>query len=403
METKNLPVNIQSFTQIMQDAPKVLERNILSVSKAKNNGTALLDTVESNGGIDNDELDEQVSEFVDKVKVTIKEMNTRRSGLTQLLTAVAKQFTTLENEIDVKSPASIAFKLQTERNKYAAKKLEEQKKREEEARKAQLIENEKIQYRADLTLLLENAYSKYVEKHIAYINAIFDKITLENYYAQAKAINDINTAFSWTDFVQNVKDNIETFYMSADTRTKIKNEVAHNKKLELNERYKFEIEDLKAALIERLPSKKQELEQLEALRLQDESAAREAEAEQKRREAAERTRREEERKKTGLEATQKVVEQKATAEAQSLFDMSAAAMPITPVNAKVEKKIEVLNPSGFMLVYQRWFQGEGMNLPMSELEKIHKKMITYCEKLANKEDDMIKSPLIKYVDSVKAK
>lgn len=403
METKNLPVSIENFTQIMQTAPNVLQRNQLSVSKATAHGQALLDTIESVGGINDEELDASAAEFIEKVKVTSKEMNARRSPLTQLLSAFAKNFTTLENEIDIKNPSTVGFRLQEERNKYAAKKLAEQRRREEEARKRQMQDNERIQYKADVTLLIDNAYSRYVEKHIAYINGIFERVTIENYNEQAKMLTDVNTAFSWTDFVQHVQDNIQTFYMDAETRKAIKNEVATVKKRELTDRYKFEIDDLKSELIERLPSKRQELEQLEVLRQQDAEKAREAEAEQKRREEADRLKREEERRKADEEVKKKAEADKAIAETQSLFDMSAATMPVTPVNAKVEKKIEVLNPSGFMLVYQRWFQGEGANLPMAELEKIHKKMITYCEKLANKEDETIKSPLIKYVDSVKAK
>lgn len=269
METNNsnLPVNIESFTQIMQGAPAVLERNQLSVSKANSAGQALVDTVDGMGGINSDELDEKVAEYINNVKVTVKSMNTRRAPLTQLLTAVAKKFTTLENEIDLKNTASLAYKLQEARNKYAAEKLAEQKRREAEARKVQMFENEKIQYKADVTLLLENAYNLYVTKHINYINGLFERVTLENYNAQAKALNETSTAFSWTDFVQTVKDNIQTFYIDAATRTTIKNSVATEKKHEFANRYKFEIEDLKTALIERLPSKKKELEELEVLRL----------------------------------------------------------------------------------------------------------------------------------------
>ena len=73
--------------------------------------------------------------FIDKVKVTVKNMNERRSPITQLLTQVAKSFTVLESQIDLKTAGSIANKLQAERNKYAAKKLEEQKKAAEEARR----------------------------------------------------------------------------------------------------------------------------------------------------------------------------------------------------------------------------------------------------------------------------
>lgn len=60
-------------------------------------------------------------------------MNKRRKPLTQLLATVSKSFTSLESAIDIKSVTTIPYKLQQARNRYAAKKLAEQKRREEEA------------------------------------------------------------------------------------------------------------------------------------------------------------------------------------------------------------------------------------------------------------------------------
>jgi hypothetical protein len=63
----------------------------------------------------------------------------------------------------------------------------------------------------------------------------------------------------------------------------------------------------------------------------------------------------------------------------------------------------VNNPKGFLDLYQMWFVGEGASLSISELEKIHKKMITFCEKKANKDKEFIYSAFVEYVDDVKAK
>ena len=50
-----------------------------------------------------------------------------------------------------------------------------------------------------------------------------------------------------------------------------------------------------------------------------------------------------------------------------------------------------------------WFMREGINMSMEDLEKIHKKMISYCEKTANKDGERIQSAFVKYVDDVTAK
>lgn len=56
------------------------------------------------------------------------------------------------------------------------------------------------------------------------------------------------------------------------------------------------------------------------------------------------------------------------------------------------------------MLYQMWFTGKGISMTNEELEKAHKKFISYCEKQANKDGgELIQSPFVKYVDDVKAK
>lgn len=403
-ENNNLPVNTQEFANIMQTAPAVLTRNEKSVFACNTAGKTLLDTIESLGGINNDEFDKEVSEYIKKVKVTVEEMNTRRKPLTQLLQAVTKRFTSLESEIDLKTAESIPSKLQKLRDQYAARKLAEQKAKEEAARRAQAIENEKASYKADITVLLDNAYSSYVENHISYINGLYERTTLDNYGDQLKKLTEVSALFVWANFVQSVKDNITTYYLSADVRTGIKNEVATSKKSEYSERYPFEIEDLKVSLIERMPSKRKALEEEYILRQQDAEAAAKAEEARKTREAEQTRKAEEERKRQEEETKRKVEAEKQAAEAQAAFNFMNEAAPVSQVKAKVKKKIVVNNPRGFVEIYQLWITKEGFNLPIPELEKIHKKMISFCEKEANKDGgEIIKSAFVQYEDDVKAK
>lgn len=407
METNNnsnLPIKPEEVNNIIQTIPALLQRNDMSVLNCNKAGKALLDTIEGSQGIDSDELDTVVSDYISKVKITVTNMNERRKPITQMLTAVSKMFTTMESQIDLKTVGSIPYKLQEARNKYAAKKLAEQKKREEEARRVQMAENEKASYKADITLLLDNTYNSYVEKHINTLNGIFSRITLPTYNNVARQIKEASTAFVWTDFASYVSDKIVTYYMDANTRKGIKNEVATLKKKEFTERYAFELEDLKQSIIDRLPSRRKEMEEQEELSRTNAEAAAKAEADRKQREAEEHAKQEQERKKREEEAKAKAAADKAVAEVQAAFDFSAACIPDTPANAKVTKKIKVTNPTGYMLLYQMWFTKEGQNMTNDDLEKAHKKMITFCEKQANKDGgETIKSPFIQYVDDVKAK
>ena len=241
-QNNNLPFKANEVISILQTAPDILARNEASVSACTNAGKTLLDTIEGNGGIGTDEIDTAVQEYLAKSKKTVENMNNRRKPLTQMLTAISKRFTTLEGSIDAKSKGTIPYLLQMERNKYAAKKLEEQKRREEEARQKQLVENEKAQYRADITVLLDTTYAAYVEKHINALNGIFNRASLATYGDVCRQITQTSTGFSWTDFVKNVVDNKQTFYMDGETRKAIKNEIAILKKKEYSDRYAFEIE-----------------------------------------------------------------------------------------------------------------------------------------------------------------
>lgn len=402
-QANNSLIKVEEFNQIMQSAPATLQRNQASVSACNQTGQALLDTIEAEEGISSDELDATVSEYLEKTKITVENMNKRRKPLTQLLATVSKSFTSLESAIDIKSVTTIPYKLQQARNKYAAKKLEEQKKREAEARRIQLTENEKAQYKADITLLLDTTYANYVSRHIKALSGMYDHATLASYNDVCRQIKEANVTFNWTDFANNVKDTFQTFYMDAATRTGIKNELASIKKVEYTKRYSFELEDLKQSLIDRLPSLRKQLEEQEELRRTNAVEAARQE-EQRRKEQQEQLRKqEEERKRREAEAKAKAEAEKAAAEVQAAFDFSAASMPSTPTKAKVKKKIQITNPQGFLQVYQMWFTREGINMSMEDLEKVHKKMITYCEKVVNKDGEQIQSAFVKYVDDVTAK
>ncbi len=402
-QNNNLPFKANKVVNILQAAPGILTDNETRVTRCSNAGKSLLDTINATNGINSDEVDGQVQKFIEASKQTLKRINGSRTPITQMLTAISKRFTSLESEIDVKTSGTIPYKLQQARNEYAAKKLEEQKKREAEARRIQLAENEKAQYKADITLLLDTTYANYVSRHIKALSGMYDHATLASYNDVCRQIKEANVTFNWTDFANNVKDTFQTFYMDAATRTGIKNELASIKKVEYTKRYSFELEDLKQSLIDRLPSLRKQLEEQEELRRTNAVEAARQE-EQRRKEQQEQLRKqEEERKRREAEAKAKAEAEKAAAEIQAAFDFSAASMPSTPTKAKVKKKIQITNPQGFLQVYQMWFTREGINMSMEDLEKVHKKMITYCEKVVNKEGEEIKSAFVKYIDDVTAK
>lgn len=401
-ENSNLPFKANEVESLLATAPDTLSRNELSVSACKNAGQTLLDTVESTGGITSDEMDNEIQSYLSKTKKTIDNMNIRRKPITQMLAAISRRFTSLESDIDIKSYGTIPFRLQQERNKYAAKKLEEQKRREEEARRKQMEENEKASFRADVSLLLDNSFAGYVESRKNALRDAMNNATLSSYNQTCDIIKYASVKFEWNDYVQHVHCDLHTLYIPQEERDNIKKAVARDKKAEYERTYLKEMSEIRQQLIDRLPSLKKQLEEQEVLRRTNAEEAERVAAERKAKEAEERMKLEAERRLKETEAKAKAEAEKAAAEVQAAFDFGSSGTE-TDVKAKVKKKIQITNPQGFLAVYQLWFTREGINLSMDELEKIHKKMIGFCEKAANKDGEQIQSAYVRYVDDVTAK
>ncbi|WP_321331821.1 hypothetical protein [uncultured Bacteroides sp.] len=394
-------IKVEAFTSIMQTAPDSLNRNQASVENSNNAGQTLIDTIESCGGM-TDELDVKVSEYLGKIRITKTKMEERRKPITQIFDQVRNVFTTLEKNIDIKDKTTVPGKLSFMRDQYATKKLEEEKKRKAETLRRQNIENEKVTYKASLEMAISRHFNDYFNSNSALLSQIWKSLNYSNFAEKENIIREWSLMYP-SEHYKMFRDTVSTYYLDPITKTNIQTEVATGKYEALVQQYKFDMEDLRQSFIDRLPSRQKEIMEIEALRKVNEQEAEKKEHERREREDMERKQRE-------LEAAQAQAKQEAVSAAaaqvsqmNNLFDASAATVTSTPVKAKVTEKIQILHPAGILEIYQMWWADEGQSLPIDELEKIHKKMITFCEKKANKDDEHIKSNYIKYVDDVKAK
>lgn len=402
-QTQNLPIKVEEFTSIIQTAPDILSTNKQSVLRCNNAGQGLLDTIESNGEIESDELDAKTAEFISKAKITVKKMNERRSPLTQLLTRVSKEFTTLEAEINHTNKDSITAKLQLHRNKYAEKKLAEIKAKEEAARKQRERENEKKEYRSDLTMSLEAHYSKYLDMQSEHLYNLFNDITLNNFDSNSKEIENFSTEYNAKEHFSKFTDSFLSVHLTEDDKKAIKKEVVPQMMKSCTTRYADNIQDIKDDLILKLSSRKRELQEIEELKQKDAEAAKRATEAANKRKAEEAAKREAERKKQEEDDRLKAQAKAAEEEMLKSFENTAEMVPTSAPEAKVTKKIKVNDPKGFLEIYQMWFLSDGMEMSIPELEKIHKRMITTCERRANKHGEQLTSAFVEYIDDVKAK
>lgn len=393
-------IKVEEFTSLMKSAPDALGKNQKSIANCNSAGQAILDTIQGEGMTD--ELDAKAAEYLKKVNVTITNMKSRRAPVTQLFDRIRSIFTTDEKAIDPKDKSTIPGKIAAERDRYAALKREEERRKQQEMQRQANIEKEKGTYRLAIEQAINTHMSSYFAEQQKNLSHIWESITLATFELKEKSIRGWSTLYPREHF-DTFNQDITTYYLDAQTKANIKAEILSNKYSALSQQYKFDMEDLRQSFIDRLSSKKQELIEEEELRKKDAEAAAKAEAERKQRE-------EEERKQRELEIQQKEHEQQQKAESSiqsaqmnSLFATAAASVTTRTSKAKVTERIKILHPAGFLEIYQMWWINEGQNLTIEELEKIHKKMISFCEKKANSNDEMkIKSKYIRYEEEVKA-
>lgn len=393
-------IKVEEFTSLMKSAPDALGKNQKSIANCNSAGQAILDTIQGEGMTD--ELDAKAAEYLKKVNVTITNMKSRRAPVTQLFDRIRSIFTTDEKAIDPKDKSTIPGKIAAERDRYAALKREEERRKQQEMQRQANIEKEKGTYRLAIEQAINAHMSSYFVEQQKNLSRIWESITLATFELKEKSIRGWSTLYPREHF-DTFNQDITTYYLDAQTKANIKAEILSNKYSAFSQQYKFDMEDLRQSFIDRLSSKKQELIEEEELRKKDAEAAAKAEAERKQRE-------EEERKQRELEIQQKEHEQQQKAESSiqsaqmnSLFATAAASVTTRTSKAKVTERIKILHPAGFLEIYQMWWINEGQNLTIEELEKIHKKMISFCEKKANSDDEMkIKSKYIRYEEEVKA-
>ena len=344
-----------------------------------------------------DELDKTAATYLERTRRTVKAMTELRSPVTKLFDQVRKEFTALENDIDPTKAGTIPYQLQQLRNMYAAKKREEEdaKRRAEEAKRQADMARE--QYRNACEDDYRQKFNDLIVTRINELTDLNSSVNLDNY----KAVYDTVAGYAVelpADWCPPSSVRMP-FNLTADESRNIRGDVMRRLIGQFAEQYRSEIGDYRQEILDKLPSKKSELER--AAKASEEEAKRIAE-EIKKREAAELARKEAERIAREQEEAKKKEVQKAGAEAASLFDLAQATAPAYQPKTKVTKKIRILNPNGYMQVLMMWWAKEGSRMTDEELAKIFKKQISFCEKVANKDGEFISDGSVVYVDDVKA-
>ena len=397
MSNEIMIIRPENMREIMQAAPQCYELNRTSRDNCVNFGQNILHAIHQQGM--DDELDKQAAAFIEKARRTVKVMNERRSPVTKLFDQVRAAYTAVENEIDPTKTGTIGYQLQQLRNQYAAKKRAEEEKRLREEMERRRAEEAARKFRMDVEDDFKQKFQDLVNSTLNKITEVDNNLTLENYDNSLALLRSIKATTE-----DCVPAWIETLHTSrlipmgikvADVEKEIKQKLCK----QFCDQYLSEVGDTVDYTIDRLPSKKANLERM--AKANAEEAAR-IKAEMEARQKAEAERMEKERAAREAEEKRKAEMERGAAEMKSLFDGQAAVVGYQP-KTKVTKKINLLNPEGIMPILSLWWSKEGCTLTVEELAKMFKKQITFCEKLANKEDIFVRNESVEYIEEVKAK
>lgn len=387
--------NIQS---IVSAAPQSYSDNKLSCERCISAGQSILNTITASGGM-TDELDKEAALFIEKARKTVKKMNEKRSPVTKLFDDIRREFTVIENAIDPTKADTIPYKLQQYRNQYAAKKRAEEEKRRQEEYKRQQAEQARVKLRQDIEGDFKTQFQTYLNQSINWLTAKDSSVTLENYNTVYSEVKNFSASLP-ADWLQSLHTLIRIpGNVSVDELRQIETDTKERLGKQFTEQYTAEIQDNKDFILDRLPSKKANLERIAQTDAADAARAKAEMEERQRKEAQER---EAERKRREEEEKQKAEMARQQAEMSGLFAEQASMQNYQP-KVKVTQKIELLNPEGIMPILSMWWSKEGCTLSVEELSKLFKKQITFCEKLANKDNVYIENESVQYIDDVKAK
>lgn len=389
------PKNVQTLAEL---GPQSYKDNQLSHNRCLEAGKQLLERVQREGM--SDTLDMDIAKFIEKSKVTLKKMNSRRTPVTQLFDQIRKAYTSMENDVDPAKASTIPCQLQDIRNEYTRKKHEEEelRRREEAARMAR--EAAKVRYRTDVEEDYAVQFNSVVNKSINDLTDMDKQITLDNYEIIYDGIKNFKSELPDGWFQSVTSGAHRPAELSPEECRAIQANVMAGLVNRFKEQFAFEVQSTRDDILDRMPSKKIELQRMvkasaeEAARIKAEMEAKErAEAARKEQERMEKERREAEAAKL---ANQKQ-------EMDNLFGMQMTAPADYQPKTQVKKKVVVQSPEDIMAIVAFWWSQEGCGKTVAELSKEFKKQITYANTAANSKDNPVFISNLRYEDDVKAK
>jgi len=395
-------VQFQELPAIMENAPQALLKNTNLNKMALAKGQTLLDTIEAEGI--SPELDVECNKFLGNCSEGMKRMNERRSPITKMLTAVQKEFTKLENELDKDKVDTIPYKIQQHRNELARQEEAKRRKALEEENQKRFAANEAIEIKASVELKVRERYNQAL---IASKQKFIDLFNTFESVDQEKDIKAQIEAMPLTyprDKFELISVPVTAIYVKPDALAALVYDSKMSLYDELNANFRENMESHKSHLLEQIPARKQEIAEMEKASKAEKKRLQEAQELRQREEQIKLDREEQQRKEQAIKDAQATKEVGA---AQVLFEQEIATASIMSEQTQAVKHsyvIEVKTHVGWMQLLNLWFTEFGSKTPLDKFPtKKLESIKSDCEKLAfNGGKRLDDSAHIEYLSDVKA-
>lgn len=455
-ENAQLPIlAVENILPTLKDLPLILADHRRRASLGGEAAQALIVECEASATISFDQ-DEKLKNMIVKIKGTVQKFKDTRSPITQLMDEVKSALIKEEKSLEV-----YAGTLQEFRNRRAQEVAAENRRLEEEQRRIAAKNRERAEMVEKFTAGIGTALNKKLFDKKQELTASFNSLTLEDIDQRGQRLRELNFTFpahKLDEILGHITTtfSIHTSEEAASIYQEVKDAYLFD---EFYSRYLDEMLAHRQQLVDRLPAKKQELQEAkrqadERLRLQrekEEQDRKDAElrrqqaeaknkeeaerlrqqaeqnrlrqeelrlkqeeqrllAEQQQREREERERKEQERLEIERQEAQAKTEREAEAarsqsNAATLFDQLAAAN-LKQAEGEVRKGWEIIveDLRGWAFIFEYWMLNEMPNVYTKDPAKVGKtsldQMKTYCEKVAG--ETKIKTPFLTYKETITA-
>lgn len=391
------------FKSLLDKAPGIYLNSQSRVEKAIAVGKALIELSKKNtaeSGRITDEIDIRLNKYLVNCRAAIKEINDDRKPITDIFTTVSKMYVALENSIDTKNSESKSSEIQVIRNNYAAQKAREAEIERQKAVRDLAIKTEKANYLTDYKAKLRVEYYTFLALKSNELCNIFEGAKLETIATTELSINKFSIAYHLEHF-QNINPNIRLIYLAPDEAIELSNQACEGLYEEFSKDFEKVISEHKDSYLEKLPSKRNELQRIaDAAKVSAEASAK-LQLESEQRKQADLLKTQEENEKKQNEIALQSTSEKLTIQANLAFDSEASASGLYSSSAPVRTgyNIIVKHQLGYQLIAAKYFEKQASNETIVSLEKkTLGQMKTYCEKLAKETGEKIDNKWLDYIE-----